>query len=933
MDDDDKKPLIFLEPLSETLVKLKEVIADSADEEGIEIFEVEDLEEMQQLIPTIGQSLVLCSNPKLCANMLKTNRKAIKVLQSKILLLSPKQIPRNTLDKFMKVGLTECIPEPVAPKTLLYKVRLFLRSISTKASTKGEFNSKLDEEKRLEEEAVQERMFKNKPEEVVEETEEPIEKKVRQEAETVDYSRPKGEAIEEEDLGGVYQGKLHKKEEEEEPEESSKKEKYQEEAIDTHYTGSVAKDIPEEEEEEEEAPIITPDETEELEKLRKRVELVVEDEIDQETKDRIEELEEKEKPKKKMKIDIEDDADKAHKNEYQEDDLGGHLKGELATGLDLEDDPEEYSEAELLEEELEEEKRKMAKLEIEEDNAPDDYKDIMEEEEVEERKKNTKLEIVEDKPEEDYHEKAEEEEESAPAAKMKLEIEDDKAAEDDEDRGKVDQIDKYMRSDNKKNKLDLEADDDIYQKEKEELEDEVDDYREKIKLEIEEDANADDAEDLYATDDDGEEKKQNAEKLILEDDKEEQEQTQEAEEEDIYEKDKVAKLEVDEEEKGRNKSKWKEDDDGGFGNRKSQFVEKEEKNLGNKADARADVIKTHYDSRESIKHDVDDDWGDKWEKGSAEEQEYEKKKANELVIKKEDLGEQTIDYSQLKKEFGEMNPDILNKKKKKDYGEEKEKYKVRTYTKTIYAADGTEEEVEFEEIVSEDEDGELSPLYEPNPVGLDIAVMVLNHYMKPKIEMTEVVEFIASELKEMFGGLTTFFFFEKESGTYQEEYSGHISLLSSKKPIHPERSGEFAGEELATKIKEFEESLKSWNEETSELREDWDFAKEEKSSEWANAKLPVWSDITFQAKEMEFIYPYFEGVDTMGYAIIHFEEGFEEDDAKTVEVILETARGIYLDKTHDKSGDDSTYEGAAKKPKEEKKGMFGGLFGKKKKAS
>ena len=31
----------------------------------------------------------------------------------------------------MKVGLTECIVEPVNPKTLLYKVRLQLRSIST----------------------------------------------------------------------------------------------------------------------------------------------------------------------------------------------------------------------------------------------------------------------------------------------------------------------------------------------------------------------------------------------------------------------------------------------------------------------------------------------------------------------------------------------------------------------------------------------------------------------------------------------------------------------------------------------------------------------------------------------------------------------------------------------------------------------------------
>ena len=33
------------------------------------------------------------------------------------------------MDKFSKIGLTEFIKEPVAPKTLLYKVKLQLKSI------------------------------------------------------------------------------------------------------------------------------------------------------------------------------------------------------------------------------------------------------------------------------------------------------------------------------------------------------------------------------------------------------------------------------------------------------------------------------------------------------------------------------------------------------------------------------------------------------------------------------------------------------------------------------------------------------------------------------------------------------------------------------------------------------------------------------------
>ena len=140
---DNKKPLIFVEPMSETLKKLYEVIEPNAEEEGIEIYVVEDIGEMTQLIPTLGQTLILASSPKKCAMMMQQNRKVIKKIQTKIILLSPKAIPRKILEKFMKLGLTECVVEPVNPKTLLYKVRLFLRSIVTKKESAG-FNDKTD---------------------------------------------------------------------------------------------------------------------------------------------------------------------------------------------------------------------------------------------------------------------------------------------------------------------------------------------------------------------------------------------------------------------------------------------------------------------------------------------------------------------------------------------------------------------------------------------------------------------------------------------------------------------------------------------------------------------------------------------------------------------------------------------------------------------
>jgi len=64
---DESKPLIFLEPLSDTLKQLKQVFEENAESEGIELYEVDDLEEAGQLIPNLGQSLILTASPKKCA--------------------------------------------------------------------------------------------------------------------------------------------------------------------------------------------------------------------------------------------------------------------------------------------------------------------------------------------------------------------------------------------------------------------------------------------------------------------------------------------------------------------------------------------------------------------------------------------------------------------------------------------------------------------------------------------------------------------------------------------------------------------------------------------------------------------------------------------------------------------------------------------------
>lgn len=123
------KPLIFLHPLTKSVQALKENIEKTAEKDGIEIYDVENPEEYNQLIPTIGQSLTIACQPKKCAQCIQPLKKIIAKNNVKILLINEKNIPPKTLEKFRKIGLTEYIQEPVPPKTLLYKINLILRSL------------------------------------------------------------------------------------------------------------------------------------------------------------------------------------------------------------------------------------------------------------------------------------------------------------------------------------------------------------------------------------------------------------------------------------------------------------------------------------------------------------------------------------------------------------------------------------------------------------------------------------------------------------------------------------------------------------------------------------------------------------------------------------------------------------------------------------
>lgn len=65
---------------------------------------------------------------------------------------------------------------------------------------------------------------------------------------------------------------------------------------------------------------------------------------------------------------------------------------------------------------------------------------------------------------------------------------------------------------------------------------------------------------------------------------------------------------------------------------------------------------------------------------------------------------------------------------------------------------------------------------------------------------------------------------------------------------------------------------------------------------WGEITLPTWSDETFQSEVMDFVYPFFEDGEKLGFCIARFYDSVKNhDQAKKVELLITMAKGVYLE--------------------------------------
>lgn len=916
---ENKKQLIIIPPMSEPVKKLHEVLEGIAGDENIEISLIDDLKELSQFIATTGQCLILASNAKKCATFLQENKSMLAKNHCKTILFTPKEIPAKTLIKFTKVGLTESILESTPPKTFLYKVKLLMRSIKTaKPQEEAEKVVKSIETNKAISAEEAELEIKNKSDSpaITNDQDQVKKKKFNSDDDNVlDYgANLKGKIKPQEETIDTHWKSDRKKNINDKgyEEENSKVELLEDEnAIDMYLRGKNKNNDLTVDEEDELKKLKSIDQDNEQESQKKKSnyqdvidegtikqkrleqpELPEEDENKSPTLDDLDLLFE-EALKKKQKEDIEAEATKERKKhleqieeasekkkeKFQEEDLGGHLKGKIAK---IE---------EIVEEEITQESKEYDNSEL-----------------VNNRKKDKELNLEE--------------------AALKKSKKDDITPEETNasHEGKVDQIEGNMignegtvdkirtrmegRSDGSKKDLDEQTDsEDLYTRKKKLSEENIDE-NEKNKINLEQTDNKEDKKRELSDEDESNKdyREKSVNDLKLEPGKEKEAASKQLDDSDNLGMSLKSLEEPTINERERQLSPQNTD------------VEKEQKQreLNNPQFAKTRTHTTHEGNVEKI--DSFYRGGDAKKKEHSWDNLTEKTTTLELINgtknsrngngpdlgSAKDLGEQTIDYRKLKEEFDSM---------------------ASGWTQNAEAKSSRSLN---NQLKNDDDEGSFK-VVEIDPKSLDFSISIINSIYSKEIKPKQILNLLAQEILSQYQGIPVFYSYKLSEKKFSESYS-MFSEASNDKVATTLKEWWIEKKNNKVLFEHFQEkSMSTWRCEEI-IKND---------VVWEDVELPSWAEQELKTKAVELIFPYFDGIDRMGMAYIYFPEGIDPKFANAILTVLEMARTVFLDTIErykvqplrDMQREDKTEALIGETKPEEKKtvlGFFSGLFGKKK---
>lgn len=903
---ENKKQLIIIPPMSEALKKLNEVLEGISADENVEISMIDDMKELSQFIATTGQCLILASNAKKCATFLQDNKALIAKSHSKTILFTPKEIPAKTLVKFTKIGLTESILENSPPKTFLYKVKLLLRSIkTTKPQEDTEKLVKSLENGSASSEDSGDREVKEKltAEENVIDMESGKKKKSTESGETIDYgSNLKGKIKPQEDVIDTnWKSDRKKHVSGEYIEEENMAAESELSSIDMYYRSKRKKIDDMLEPVEDDFGKLKKTDLEEIEAKASRksnyADVIDEGKMKQKRfdLDEVEETKEKESiveldliagAKKNKKDDnvendeidlklnskrLEEITEAAKTRDVEVEDLGGYLKGKVARPLD-----------EALEEPTEASDN-YDNSEIEKEESPGDYElDLLAGDKKAKKKDNDEslLDNIHEGEVDKINNNMIGNEGTVDKIRTRMNgITDPDAMPKEEDEnglsfyGKKVKIEESSDTEEKSKSLDLE---DSAKEERE---------REKTKTQDDEDLELRDA--------------QTKLNLLPGDKEKKTESSTESEDEN---REKLTELDLIKADKDRSKDNDSSNEEDMNLRSKDSSGIKDKKDRNQTHDGQVDKIDTFYRNGSGSKK-TEQNWDNLTDKKVNLEILPGQPKNNNFsteAAKDKDYSETTIDYRKLKEEFDLMSSGA-------DRSES-----------GAFSTTGNNK------LRNNDDEGSFK-VVEIDPKSLDFSIAIINSIYNKDTKAKQIFAMITDELVNNYHCYPVFYSYKLSDKKFTEVFNVFNEVKAPR--MTDEKVNWWSELKKDTLLFEHyqSKSMTTWR--CPEIDSD--------GAVWEDVELPTWAEQELKTKQVELIFPYFDGLDRMGLAVVFFPEGLDPKSANGLLTVLEMARTLFLDTiqryqvTPVKEKETLT-EAPVEENKKNVLSFFGGLFGKRK---
>lgn len=896
---ENKKQLIIIPPMSEALKKLNEVLEGISGDENVEISIIDDLKELSQFVASCGQCLILVSNAKKCATFLQENKFVLLKHHCKTILFTPKEIPAKTLVKFTKIGLTESILENSPPKTFLYKVKLQLRSIKTiKPQEDAEQLIKSLDNSKTQNPDYSDNEIKEKQSTVENITNLDINNKKRNDEseETIDYGNPlKGKiSPQEEQIDTNWKSNRNKHANIENTDEENMKAESELTSIDMYYRGKNKK-------------IDSMLEFDEDDLNLKNVELIDQNTSSEKKSSFVDVINEGSMKQKRIDLPTEDVASDKNKSRVEQEILIDPRKNKK-----LLDEPESDLELNMTRRRHQDAKEKDLKTKDKEIQDTDGYlkgklsgNTDFEEDEIKNDSEYDNSELQKDK------KKSSVELDLLAGNNNKRRPDIESAPSNNTHEGQVDKIDGNMIGDpgtvekirtrmngssqsNKNTSLDEDDALDLLNK-KENSSEKEKDYIDTESLVLNAIKKGKEIQFSHDNDEEVELKKPliNLDSIDVPNKKDLPPST-EPKEKGPY---KNQSLEIINAEKtSRKENDLNENEDLALRSHKSSGI-KSKKDGNQIHDGHTDKIDTFYRGGET--KNKEQNWDNLTDKKSTLELLPGQKKSGMSTVAAEDknLDETTIDYRKLKEEFEMMSSG--------PHGAES------SVPSTLVSNN----------LKNEDDSGSFKVI-EIDPKSLDFSITLINSIYIKDIKPKQILTLIAYELAVNYHCFPVFYNYKLSDKKYTEIFNSFIELDASKMPS-----------DLKSWWNEFKKDTDLFEHFQSKSMTTWRCPDIVNNNEvWEDVELPTWSEQELKDKQVELIFPYFDGLDRMGLAIVIFPQGVNPRVANGLLTTLEMARTLFLD-TIQRYQVAPAKEDSSPKHKSENKNIlsfFAGLFGKRK---